>query len=89
MKGFRARKNPAAVATANGAQDNFANSVLHNTAAVDVQMMRLFPASQRAHATYILDKSTHQRRVHYKTYCTAKPVETAESNVMPIQRAAQ
>jgi len=37
-------------------------------------MMRLFPASQRAHATYILDKSTHQRRdrdgkleVHYKT----------------------
>ena len=26
------------------------------------QMMRLFPASQRAHATYILDESTHQRR---------------------------
>ncbi|QIG92783.1 PriCT-2 domain-containing protein [Bradyrhizobium sp. 6(2017)] len=44
-----------------------------------VQMMRLFPASQRAHATYILDKSTHQRRdrdgkleVHYKT--VRKPV---------------
>lgn len=43
------------------------------------QMMQLFPASQRAHATYVLDKSTHQRRdrdgkleVHYRT--VRKPV---------------
>ena len=79
MKGFMARKNPAAVATANGAQDSIANHVQHSTAAIHVQMMRLFPASQRAHATYILDKSTHQRRdrdgkleVHYKT--VRKPV---------------
>jgi hypothetical protein len=79
MKGFMARKNPATMAAANGAQNCFANSTLHSAAAVDVQMMRLFPASQRAHATYILDESTHQRRdrdgkleVHYKT--VRKPV---------------
>jgi hypothetical protein len=79
MKGFMASKNPAAVATANGAQDSFANSTQHSTAAVHVQMMRLFPASQRAHTTYNPNESTHQRRdrdgkleVHYKT--VRKPV---------------
>ncbi|MGY3690708.1 hypothetical protein ACVIGA_000788 [Bradyrhizobium sp. USDA 3240] len=79
MKGSIARKNPAAVATANGAQDCFANSMQHSTAAIHVQMMRLFPASQRAHATYIVDETTHQRRgrdgkleVHYRT--VRKPV---------------
>ena len=79
MKGSRARKNPAAVATANEAQDSFANSTPQTAAPVHVQIMRLFPASQRAHATYILDESTHQRRdrdgkleVRYKT--VRKPV---------------
>jgi hypothetical protein len=79
MKSFSARKNPAAAAMASGARDSFANRVQHCTAAIHVQMMRLFRASQRAHATYILDKSAHQRRdrdgkleVHYKT--VRKPV---------------
>jgi Primase C terminal 2 (PriCT-2) len=79
MKGSMARKNPVAVATANGAQDSFANSMQHSTAAIHVQMMRLFPASKRAHATYNPDESTHHRRdrdgkleVHYKT--VRKPV---------------
>ncbi|MHC2672756.1 hypothetical protein ACVI1J_004919 [Bradyrhizobium diazoefficiens] len=81
MKGSIARKDPAAVAATDGAQDRFANSVQHSTAAIHVQMMRLFPASQRAHATIILDRSTHQRRdrdgklnVRYKT--VRRPVTT-------------
>lgn len=74
-----ARKNPAAEATANGAQDDIANRAQRSTAAVHVNMMRLFPTSQRAHATYILDEATHRRRdrdgkleVRYKT--VHKPV---------------
>ncbi len=66
MKGFMARKNPAAVATANGAQDSFASSAQHSTAAVHVQMMRLFPASRRAHATYDPDEFAHTRRADGK-----------------------
>src|SRR5258706_7579766 len=66
MKGFMARKNPAAVATANGAQDSFASSAQHSTAAVHVQMMRLFPASRRAHATYDPGGFSHTRRADRK-----------------------
>jgi Primase C terminal 2 (PriCT-2) len=79
MRGFIARKNPTAITIANGAQDSSAKSVKQSKVGVHVQMMRLFRASERAHATYILDKSTHQRRdrdgkleVHYKT--VRKPV---------------
>jgi hypothetical protein len=80
MKGSTERKNPIAVATANGAQDSFAKSQPLCTAALPEQMMRLFPCSQRAHATYNPDESMHTRRADGKL---AVPYRTVRKSVTP------